>query len=180
MITIIASTNRKNSDTSRFADHYADLLRQHSTVDVQLLKLEEIPHDWFHPDMYSAQKQTPSLAKLQDQYVLGAEKFVFIIPEYNGSFPGSLKLFLDACSIRKYKESFKWKKAALVGVASGRAGNLRGMDHFADVLNHVGSVVLPNKLPISKIGALIDEQGKISDEGTNAALKGQIEEFLAF
>lgn len=180
MITIIASTNRKNSDTSRFAGHYLMLINQQTDEEVQLLKLEEIPHDWFHPDMYSEKKQTPSLAKLQDQFILGAEKFVFIIPEYNGSFPGSLKLFLDACSVRKYKDNFKWKKVALVGVATGRAGNLRGMDHFADVLNHVGAVVLPNKLPISRIAALVDEAGTVIDAGTNEALQKQIQEFLAF
>jgi NAD(P)H-dependent FMN reductase len=48
--------------------------------------------------------------------------------------PGSLKLFIDACSVREYKQNFKGKKAALVGIASGRAGNLRGMDHLTGVM----------------------------------------------
>lgn len=128
MITVISATNRKDSEAQDFAKFYVKTLSARTSEEVKLLALEEIPHDWFHPDMYAEKGQSPSLARLQDEYMLPAGKFVFVIPEYNGSFPGVLKLFLDACSVRKYHETFKGKKAALLGVASGRAGNLRGMD----------------------------------------------------
>ena len=112
--------------------------------------------------------------------MLPANKFVFVIPEYNGSFPGVLKLFLDACSIREYKATFSGKKAVLVGIASGRAGNLRGMDHLCDILHHVGTIVHPNKLPISNIEALIDSKGKITDSACKKALKKHMEDLLDF
>jgi chromate reductase len=155
MITVISGTNRKNSEA-----------------------LENIPHDWFHEDMYST--PSASLIKLQDEYILPADKLVFFIPEYNGGFPGTIKLFIDACSVREYDRNFQGKKAALLGVASGRAGNLRGMDHLAGVLNYLGSITMPNKLPISQIKKLKDEEGAIADEETLQVMEEHAREFLAF
>ncbi len=82
-------------------------------------------------------------------------------------------------SIRQYKQTFKGKKAALAGVASGRAGNLRGMDDLSGVLNHVGTEVMANKLPISSIGNIMKDD-KIIDEGTLLAIEWQVKGFLEF
>ncbi|HMO40454.1 MAG TPA: NAD(P)H-dependent oxidoreductase [Saprospiraceae bacterium] len=180
MITIISGTNRKNSECLRFARKYAEILQAKTDEPVQVLALEDIPHDWFYNGMYEDDGQSSSLAQLQDAYMLPAQKFVYVMPEYNGSFPGVVKLFIDACSVRQYKATFKNKKAALVGVATGRAGNLRGLEHFTGVLNHVGTVVLPNRLPISRIEHLVDADGDISDPGTLRSIEKQAEELLHF
>jgi NAD(P)H-dependent FMN reductase len=142
--------------------------------------LEEIPHDWFHPDMYGKNGQTPSLTRIQDEFMVPADKFLFVVPEYNGGFPGALKLFIDGCSVRKYKETFSGKKAALVGIASGRAGNLRGMEHLTGILNYLGTIVMPNKLPISSIGKLLDEEKNLSDLETRKVMNDLVEELINF
>ena len=180
MITIISSTNRKGSEALTFSIIYKEILETITDEEIKILSLEDIPHDWFFPEMYVKGNQAPSIVSLQDEFMLNADKFVYIIPEYNGSFPGALKLFLDACSTRAYKESFKGKKAALVGIASGRAGNLRGIEHFTGVLNHVGTIVHPNRLPISSIEKLINEQGELIDEPTRTVIHIQMTEFVNF
>ena len=70
------------------------------------------------------------------------------------------------------------KKALLTGVATGRAGNLRGMDHLADVLNYVKITVHPNKLPISVVNSVIGNEGKIIDKNTLKAINQQLDEFI--
>lgn len=180
MISVISGTNRKGSECLVFARKYAELLAAQSSEKVKLLALEEIEHDWFHPDMYESQQISPSLARLQDEYILAADKFVFFSPEYNGGFAGSLKLFIDGISIRKYAENFKGKKAALVGVATGRAGNLRGMDHLNGVLQHMGCIVMPNKLPISQIGKMLNDQQGLADPTTIAVMEAHALELLRF
>ncbi len=180
MITVISGTNRHNSEAFHFAQHYANLLASKTDQPIKLLSLTDIPHDWFHPDMYDKHKQSPSLAALQDEFILPAKKFVYVIPEYNGGFPGALKLFIDACSVRDYKANFFGKKAALVGIATGRAGNLRGIEHLTGILHHVGTVVLPQILPISSIEKLMDGQGNISDPATLLALERQADALLTF
>lgn len=179
MITVISGSNRQDSECLQFAKRFYEMLSGQTDEKVKLLALESIPHDWFFPDMYKEGKQAKSLQKLQDEYMIPAKKFLIVTPEYNGSYPGALKLFLDACSVRAYSETFKWKKAALAGVASGRAGNLLGLDHLAAVLNHLGVVTLPNRLPISRINSLMKGQ-EIIDEGTLGAMEKHVEEFLQF
>ncbi|MCO6488518.1 MAG: NAD(P)H-dependent oxidoreductase [Phaeodactylibacter sp.] len=178
MITVISGTNRQNSECLKFAALYYEMLRESTEKQVKLLALEQIPHDWFHPEMYK--KQAPSLARLQDEYILPAQKFVFVMPEYNGGFPGALKLFIDACTVRKYTSNFQGKKAALVGIATGRAGNLRGMEHLTGVLNYLGTIVMPNKLPISRISDLKNGEGEVIDEETLKVMRAHALEFVRF
>ncbi len=180
MITVISGTNRKDNDCRFFAAKYAEILRQHTSEEVRVLLMEEIPYDWIHPDMYEETGQSASLARLQDEFLLPAGKIVYVTPEYNGSYPGVVKLFIDACSVRLYGPTFKGKKAALVGVASGRAGNLRGMDHLTGVLHHVGTIVMPAVLPISRIGDLLSDSGEITDNATLEAMEKHAKAFLAF
>lgn len=179
MITIISGTNRKGAKTHIFAKKYTELVRSLTQEDVHFLSLEDVPNDLLHTAMYSETGQSAALADLQDKYMIPAQKLVIISPEYNGSYPGVLKLFLDACSIRAYKETFSGKKVALLGVASGRAGNLRGMEHLTGVFNHVGATVMPNKLPISSIDTVLQEDDTIQDN-TVAIMKAHAEAFLEF
>jgi len=179
MITIISGTNRKNSITGEIAQHYYKVFQELTEQEVKLLNLEEIPLNVLNVDMYSEAGQSKEITVIQDKYLLPAEKFFIISPEYNGSIPGVLKLFLDAVSIRQYKETFNGKKAGLAGVASGRAGNLRGMDHLTSILHHVGTDVMPNKLPLSQITDFMKD-GKVVDEGTMGAIRAQVEAFLKY
>jgi chromate reductase, NAD(P)H dehydrogenase (quinone) len=182
MITIISSTNRDGSNSSHIAKHYYNLLKNNTLEEVSLVDLKDIPLSWYENNGFKKENQHPELRKIQEQYMIPAEKFVFVIPEYNGSFPGVLKLFIDACSINMMTETFKigTKKAMLVGVASGRAGNLRGLDQFTGVLNYLNVSVLPNRLPISTVGKLIDADGNVTDEGTKLAVQAQVESFLLY
>ena len=180
MITVIACTNRIRSKGLVFANKYAALLQAAGAADVQVLALETIPTDWFFPEMYHPDRQLGSLFDIQDKYLRFVDKVVYVSSEYNGSFPGSLKLFLDAVSVRELNATFKGKKAALVGLATGRAGNLRGMDHLADILNHLGTITFPNKLPISRIGSLLNESNEIVDADALAVMQKHAEEFIAF
>jgi chromate reductase len=180
MITIISGTNRSDSLTEKFAKHFYELIKSKTEQPVKFFSLQELPDDVLHVGMYSGKKQSKVLREIQEEVMMPAEKFIFVSPEYNGSFPGVLKLFLDACSVHEYNSTFKGKKAGLVGISSGRSGNIRGMDHLSTVLNHVGTEVMGAKLPISKCGDLVDEKGVISDENTLAAIESHVDAFLAY
>ena len=180
MITVVSGTNRKGSRCKVFAEKYSQLLSEIHNTEVKFLALEDLTHDWFQESMYLEEGQQPSLTAIQDEYILPAKAFVFVIPEYNGSYPGVLKMFIDACTIRRYADNFKGKKAALVGVASGRAGNLRGMSHLAGVLHYLGTTTLPNQLPISSISAMLDPEGNLIDQETVAIIRKHAADFSQF
>jgi chromate reductase len=105
------------------------------------------------------------------------EKFLFIIPEYNGSFPGALKVFIDACS---FPESFYEKKAALTGLSSGKYGNIRGIDHFTGVCHYLNLHVMPLKLHIANIKTELNAAGDIVKEDTIGFIEEQIDKFIEF
>ncbi len=170
MITIISATNRPDCNTLKVAKNYASLMEKHG-VHPLLLSLETLPMEIYSPEIYT--KKPESFEKILNEFIIPAQKFVFISPEYNGSFPGILKVFLDAMPYNLNRN----KKAALIGVSTGRAGNLRGMDHLSSVLNFCGLFVHPMQIPISSVLQQMDESGALTDANTLKVLNRQIEEF---
>lgn len=180
MITIFSGTNRKNSRSKIIADYIYQTIKEQSQEEVRLFSMEDLPLDFVHTAMYSEAGQFQALAAIQDEFLIPANKFYFVVPEYNGGIPGVLKLFIDACSVRQYAASFHGgKKAALVGISAGRSGNLRGLEYMTGFLNYLKVAVLPNKLPISVIENLLTED-QLSDKATQEVLQEQIAEFLTF
>ncbi len=164
MVTIISGTNRKYSNTFKIAREY-QLMLQEKGIEAGLLSLEEL-------DLL---QYNTAFEAIENEVLIPASHFIIISPEYNGSFPGVLKLLFDTS--RSHEIWFN-KKALLTGVSTGRAGNLRGMDHLSDVLNHIKVTVHPNKLPISAINKVMDTDGRIIDKNTLKAIHQQLDEFI--
>ncbi len=162
------------------AEWIYDLVQRHVGNKVQLLKLTDLPDCFISQQMYTESGQDQGIAEIQRKYMIPADKFWFVFPEYNGGVPGILKLFLDAVSVRDIRGTFRGKRACLTGISTGRAGNLRGMDHLSSILNYLQVVVHPNRLPISSISKLQNEDGELDDLSTKHVLTLQMEEFLAF
>jgi NAD(P)H-dependent FMN reductase len=100
-----------------------------------------------------------------------------VVPEYNGSFPGVLKVFIDAC---KFPDSFFGKKAALVGLSSGKYGNIRGIDHLTGICHYINLHVLPMRLHIPAIDKEFDDQNDLFKADTVKFTDEQIARFIAF
>ncbi len=157
-ITLISGTNRQNSNTRLFTETLYRLLKPHTENTLRILDLGELEGVDIQNSMFNPAEQHPIVQNLQDKYILPASKFIFIIPEYNGSYPGILKYFIDACSVRNYSSNFQNKSAFLIGVSTGRAGNLRGLDHLTSVLNYLQTHVHPVRLPVSKVTSIFDPE----------------------
>ena len=173
MITIIASTNRPGSSTLKLAKYYQKRLAEKG-AEASLLSLTDLPDNLIKTDLYG--KRSPEFEQIQQQ-ITATDKFLFVIPEYNGSFPGVLKVFVDACS---FPESFYEKKAALVGLSSGKYGNIRGIDHFTGICNYIHLHIMPLKIHISSIRNELDENGNIAPEDTLRFTEEQIDKFIKF
>lgn len=180
MITVISGSNRKSNKTLYFAKYAFEKLRKESNDEVKFLDLSALEGNLIHETMYKDSNQPKLITEIQDTYFIPATKFWFFVPEYNGSYPGIVKLLIDSMSVREYQQSFADKKACITGIASGRAGNLRGMDHLAEVLNHLGIHVHPNKNPISSIFKVLSaEDNSVADDAAETLHK-QITQLLAY
>jgi chromate reductase len=177
MITIISGTNRPNSKTKLIADYvYTQIAQTGSRV--SFLDLVDLNVPLLHGDMYTPDGQHPLISQIQADHIENAHLLVIISPEYNGSFPGILKLFIDAISAKAYKTTFGGKKAAMIGVASGRAGNFRGLEHLTGILNYLNITVMPNKLPISSVNNYIHDN-QVSEDLAKT-LDTFVDELMAF
>jgi len=173
MITIISSTNRPGSSTYKLALYYQKKLSEKG-FEAGILSMMELPGNLVETTMYG--KKNPEFEQIQER-VSATEKFLFIIPEYNGSFPGVLKFFVDVCA---FPQSFYEKKAALVGLSSGKYGNIRGIDHFTGVCHYMHLHVMPLKLHIPNIRAEFDEAGDLFKDDTLKFTNEQIDKFIKF
>lgn len=162
---VISGTNRTGSHTERVAHIYLELLEK-----------KGIHATFFSLKNFNPMQRDEAFLSVEKELLIPAQKFIFIIPEYNGSYPGVLKTLIDNTDIRKV---WHYKKALLTGVASGRAGNLRGMDHLADTLQYLRMTVHYNKLPISQIGKMWEKYNN-PDPETFRVIELQLEEFIRF
>lgn len=158
MITIIVGTNRKDSVSQQVAFQYAETLNEKG-VESTVLNLGELPTDYIYSALYEnvgKNEQFNKIRTLMNQSL----KFVFVIPEYNGSFPGVLKAFIDGLDRSK---AFNDKKCALVGISSGDQGAGLALSHFNDILNYCGTNVLAYRIRLANIGDIMTDN-KISDQ----------------
>lgn len=178
MITVISGSNRRNSNSKKIATEFSEILEEAYDGKVHFYSLDQLPTDFVHPDMYSSQHA--DIVKVQDTLVDPASKLVFVVPEYNGTFSGIFKIFIDALSVRNAENSFYGKKVLLIGLGSGRGGNLRGLDHLTTSLNYMKMHIHPNRLPISNVDNVIDESGKITIPGLREEMEKLAKAFVEF
>lgn len=173
MITIISGTDRAESNSHRVAKNYVNAALNQG-IEASDLDLEKIPLDYYVKSAYG--KPTDSFSQILEANIVPASHIVFVVPEYNGSFPGVLKLFIDTVS----PEIWKSKKAALVGLATGRGGNQRGLDHLTIVLHYLRMEVYSCKTFFSSIHKYLNAEGDIVNDEYNDLIKSQIEGFVSF
>jgi chromate reductase, NAD(P)H dehydrogenase (quinone) len=166
MITVISGTARPDSYTIRLANHYLQLLRDRGQ-EAHLLSLVDLPV-W---------ERSAELVDAETRLLIPSDRFVFIMPEYNGSFPGRLKTLIDNSEIKK---CWWGKKALLTGIADGRAGNLRGLEHMTGILQYLHVNVYWDKIPLSRIYEELDPEGNLVKSTTEAVIRAQVDGFLKF
>lgn len=171
-ITIISSSNREDNQSKVFAELCRKILEDKG-VNANVCSLQQLPDNLAGGGMYNFDDSP--IAEIVEKYLTPVHKLIFVIPEYNGSFPGILKLFIDAV----HPSNFKHKRAALIGISSGRSGNIRGLDHLTNILNYLKVDVFHHKLPIASINGIID-QGQVNDKVIINRISELIDHFQDF
>lgn len=146
MITIICGTNRKDAVSMRIVKIYSSLLQERGQQ-TQILSLDKLPGDFVSSALYENAGKNEVFNQFRE-IMAAADKMVFVVPEYNGSFPGVLKAFIDGL---KFPDTFTDKKCALIGVSSGVQGAGLALSHLTDIFNYCGTHVLAQKPKLSRI-----------------------------
>lgn len=174
MITLISGTNRPESNSIAIVNMYAALLQARG-VAYQILDLAQLPHDFTFSAMYENVGKNEQFNKLASM-ISAADKFVFVVPEYNSSFPGVLKAFIDGLT---YPNTFLNKKGALIGLSSGMQGSGLALSHLSDILNYLGMHVMAMRLKLAHIEKNFDGK-QLTNELYQELLEQHVEQFLKF
>jgi NAD(P)H-dependent FMN reductase len=173
MFTVIAGTNRPLSNTLKVS-HLVENTLLEIGESVSLLDLSRLPEELFAPSSYATK---PSSFRPFQEAVSEAEGVVTVVPEYNGSFPGVLKYFID---MLQFPESLVGKPSAFVGLSSGRWGGLRAVEQLEMVFQYRHAHLYGRRVFLPEIGSCVDEQGRLSDPVTMDRLETAVRGFVGF
>lgn len=173
-LIIIIGTNREEAISPIIAKTYLELAQQ-IDLTAEIIDLRELPEDYIATALYGNAGKNEAFNPLRKK-MKDAQKFLFVVPEYNGSFPGILKAFIDGL---EFPDTFRDKKAGLVGVSAGVLGGALAMSHLTDILNYCGTNVLATKPRLTSISSNIAD-GKITNKFYLELIQQQIKELKDF
>ncbi len=173
MITLISGTNRPGSNTRKITAILAGIY-QELGVPARILDLQDLPAELFLPAAYG--EKPPSFAPMA-QAVLDSSGLVVVTPEYNGSMPGVLKVFIDHL---KFPESFEKRPVCFVGLAAGMWGALRSVEQLQQIFGYRNAYLFPERVFMPGIGKLLNEAGQLTDPELGGRLRQQAKGFSEF
>jgi NAD(P)H-dependent FMN reductase len=172
-ILIVSGTNRPASNALKISrileGHYAAC----GTV-ARIYSLAEMPSAVFDGSAYAAK---PAAFALQQQQVLDAGGLHIVTPEYNGSFPGVLKYWID---MLKFPESFDRKPVAFTGESAGIWGAIRSIEQLQMIFGYRNAHVFPDRVFIPGINQKLDAEGRLTDAAIDERLAKQAQGFAKF
>lgn len=172
--TLVSSTNREGANSYKLCEIYQKLLKAKG-IDAGILDLQTLPEDFVFSALYDNVNKNERFNHFLKE-VNSSQKFIFTVPEYNGSFPGVLKAFIDGL---EYPDSLKDKKAAMVGLSSGTQGSALALSHLTDIFNYLGMHVYALKPRLLQIEKNLSDAGELS-EAYMELLHEQVDGFVNF
>lgn len=172
LIHIISSTDRPGSNAMKVAKYAESKLREHA--DTKIFSLRDFPLADVHGGKYG---NTPDSVKEFNDELLKADGFLFVIPEYNGGFPGILKVFFDYLP---FPDAMELKPVSLIGEAAGAFGALRPVEQFEQLLKYRRAYVYPERMFIQRVNDTFDEEKGLSNDVLQGLLESQLRRFPDF
>lgn len=151
-IAVLAGTKREQRKSFRAA-HYVAALGQ-ELPDTEIIFVDpkdfNFPGDGNDPEGKDA-RYTEITAK--------ADAFFIVTPEYNHSFPGSLKRMLDS-ELANYNH----KPVMIAGVSDGNWGGVRAVEALIGTVREMGLVATATPLYFPRVLDIFDEDGQMNSD----------------
>lgn len=178
---VLCGTNRRDAVTRKVAQHIFKLCEAALKADSSLgnagpilyRDLESLRPDLFEPASYG-QKPTWFNEEFQKP-ILAAKGLLIVTPEYNGSFPGVLKYFID---MLKFPESLQHVPVCVVGIAAGQFAALRAVEQLEMILHYRKVHLFGERLFVSSVGDHVQADGSLGQH--EERLQGVVSSFIKF
>lgn len=163
-LAVILGSVRKGRFGPVVAHWFAEQARQHGAFEVDLIDLADFP---LPTVLGEPSAETAALLADLTPRLEAADGYVVVTPEYNHSYPSSIKNLIDW-------HGTQWR-AKPVGFVSygGMAGGLRSVEHLRQIFPELHALSVRDSLSFTNVWGLFDEDGQPKDqEGTSTAAKG--------
>jgi NAD(P)H-dependent FMN reductase len=151
-IAVCAGTTRERRLSIHAARYVAEAGRQLPGVEILFVDPKEFS---FAGDGNDVESKDPRYSDITAR----ADAFFIITPEYNHSFPGSLKRMLDS-----EFANYLHKPVALAGVSNGSWGGVRACEALLPVCHRLGLVNIQPELYFPRVQDIFQEDGQMRDE----------------
>ena len=151
-IAVLAGTTRVQGESIRAAHYIADFARKLDGVDVIFVDPIEFN---FPGDGNDPEGKDPRYSEIVDR----ADAFFIITPEYNHSFPGSLKRMLDS-----ELELYNHKPVAFAGASNGNWGGVRAVESLLTAVRETGLVSLSWDVYFPHVQDIFELDGSIKED----------------
>ena len=172
MFEIICGTNRVSSRSLEICN-LLQARNEKLGEQAQVMDLRDIEMSAMDSAPYTDQRPD-SLLKAVER-VNKARGLIVVCPEYNGSYPGILKYFIDHW---QYPQSYEARPVCFVGLG-GRFGGLRPVEHLQGVFGYRNAFIFPERVFLSNIWSVLKD-GVITDETMEQLLQQHVEGFCRF
>jgi NAD(P)H-dependent FMN reductase len=151
-LPVLAGTTREQRK-SIFAAHFVEQVgKTFENIETELID----PKDFNFPgDGNDPEGKDPRYTEITQR----ADGFFIVSPEYNHSFPGSLKRMLDS-ELKNYIH----KPVAFAGVSNGQWGGVRAIEALVGTVREMGLVATFADMHFPKIQELFNETGALQNE----------------
>jgi NAD(P)H-dependent FMN reductase len=151
-VVVIEGTTRVQRQSIKASRYIADFLSRQPGVTVTFVD----PVDFQLPgDGNDPEGKDPRYTEITKN----ADAFFIVVPEYNHSFPGSLKRLLDS-----ELQTYNHKPVAFAGVSNGGWGGTRAVEALVPAVRETGLVVMSWDVYFPRIQDIFDEQGQMRPE----------------
>ena len=170
-IEIISGSPRKESISVRAAYAVQKWLQKNSSHNIGIIDCREYPLPWVEK-VYNSLDNTPEEWRPLFTRVFNADAFIFVTPEYNGSYSPSLKNMVDHFPKQLHKA------LGIVTVSTGGLGGIRCAQQLILLGAGLFTVVCPQMLLIPTIEKKINKEGEIIDPAFEKNVHNFVSEYL--
>lgn len=171
-IHILSSTDRPGANALKVSNYAKDFMD--GKANVELFSLKDFPFGDVIGGKYG--KDIESVKKFNDAF-LDADGFLFVVPEYNGGFPGVLKLFIDYLP---FPDAMFKKPVSFIGEAAGSFGALRPVEHLQQILAYRKALIYTERMFISGVDKNFDPEKGLKSDILQGLLEDQLNGFTEF
>ncbi|MFA4905167.1 MAG: NAD(P)H-dependent oxidoreductase [Candidatus Margulisiibacteriota bacterium] len=166
-IPVILGTAREGRQSEKVANFVFDLVKK-SGLETELVDVRE-----YRVPATDREEEIPQ-AKRWMEKLLRSDGLIIVSPEYNHTYPGELKMFLDML----YTQYLK-RPVGLVGVSEGPWGGTRGIQALRLTCLALGMHPILEAVYFPMVQDKFDETGKIKDVSYEKKVNGMVKSLTA-